>query len=79
MPERSLLDWFRIAREVKEKYDAFDASLVDKRLTRGQFADMALPAVGDVLDLLIARGVTLEELAELVKTIGPLLPLFKNL
>jgi hypothetical protein len=79
MPDRSLIDWLKIAAEVKAKYDAFDASLVDKRLTRAQFVDMALPAAGDVLDLLIERGVTLEELSTLAKTVGPLLPLLTRL
>jgi hypothetical protein len=59
---------------MKPLVDDLKAAKADGKVT----TDEALDLASDVLAVLVQNNVTLVELADLAKAIGPLLPLLKN-
>lgn len=72
---KTLLDWIRIAGEVKALQGNLKTAQADGKIT----IDEGIELTADVLGVLITNQVTLEELRDLVASIGPLLPLLKKL
>lgn len=75
MEGKSLIDWIRIAGELKAVQDTLKAAKADGKIT----IDEGLGLAADVLAVLAKNQVTIQELQDLVTSIGPLLPLLKTL
>lgn len=72
---KSLTDWMRIAGELKVAQEQLKAAKADGKVTVDEGLDLA----GDILAILVKNQVTIDELADLVQSIGPLLPILKKL
>lgn len=68
--DRGLIEWLSIVAEFRPLYAEFRAAQGD--LTK------VLGLVEKALGMLVARGVTLDEIAQIVTTVGPLLAVFKR-
>lgn len=71
---RSLQDWLKIIGELMALYETkWKAATTDGRITVTE----GLKLAGDVLEVLARHNVTIEELAELLKSAGPLLSILR--
>jgi hypothetical protein len=68
--DRGIFEWLSIVAEFRPLYAEFQAA--DGDLTK--ILGIAQKALG----MLVARGVTLDEIAQIVTTVGPLLAVFKR-
>jgi hypothetical protein len=68
--DRGLIEWLSIVGEFRPLYAEFQAA--DGDLTK------ILALAQKALGMLVARGVTLEEIAQIVTTVGPLIAIFKR-
>lgn len=68
--DRGILEWLAIARDIRPLYAEFQAAQGD--LTK------ILAVVEKALGVLVARGVTLDEIGDVVTTIGPLIAVFRR-
>jgi hypothetical protein len=68
--DRGLIEWLSIVGEFRPLYAELQAAQGD--LTK------ILALAEKALGMLVARGVTLEEIAQIVTTVGPLLAVFRR-
>jgi hypothetical protein len=68
--DRGIFEWLAIVAEIRPLYAEFQAANGD--LPR------ILALVERALGMLVARGVTLDEIAQIVTTVGPLIAIFKR-
>ena len=68
--DRGLLEWLKIANEIRPLYVEFQAAKGDLTKT--------LALVDKAIKVLVAHGVTLEEIASIVTTVGPLVTLVRR-
>jgi hypothetical protein len=68
--DRGLIEWLSIVGEIRPLYAEFQAA--DGDLTK--ILGIAQKALG----MLVARGVTLEEIADVIMTVGPVIAIFRR-
>jgi hypothetical protein len=68
--DRGLIEWLSIVGEFRPLYAEFQGAQGD--LTK------ILALAEKALGLLVARGVTLDEIADVITTVGPLIAIFRR-
>jgi hypothetical protein len=68
--DRGIFEWLAIVAEIRPLFSEFQAA-------NGDLAKI-LSVAERALGMLVARGVTLDEIAQIVTTVGPLIAIFKR-